>query len=139
MGMMHVGPKHLAKKSLASLVDISAYESRIAELESALYTAEQTITIQEVVKEVSVPVIIEKEVIKYIEIEVEKLVHTTVEVIKEISVPFEVVVEKFIEKIIEQPAQVVYQTVEKEIMKIPMWIYGAMAVETLALIVSLLK
>lgn len=133
---------------------------RLVEKEVKIYIDK----IVEIIKEVPVDVVREVERIKEVIVPVEKIVEkevqvikeVPVEIIKEVIVPVERVVEKevqivkefpvyqekIIKEFVDRPIEVVKE-VEKEVIKlvkfVPMYVYGALLVETLIIIALLIK
>lgn len=96
----------------------------------------------DVIREVQVPI----EVIKYVDLVVEKIVNVDrpvyldkiIEVIKEVEKPVEVIkyIDRVVEKevILEKPTN---QIIEKIVHRVPVWVYGALVLETALLALSL--
>lgn len=102
------------------------------------------------IKYIPVETIIEKEVIKYIEVPVETIVEKIVEVERRIEVPVETVVERIkteekivikeVEKLVEGPIQYIHKIVPREYM--PKWAMLLLAIEAviiISLVVSKIK
>lgn len=122
--------------------------NRISELEHQLSIQEPIIVekINEVVRTIEVPV--EKIIVQTIEVPIEKIVDRVVEVIKHVEVPVEKLVYKeistikevpvYLEKLVDREIEIVKE-VEKEIKVIPKIVFTIMAVEALMIILLLLK
>jgi NH3-dependent NAD+ synthetase len=137
MGVLHTGPRHLIKKTksaedealLQSKQDeIDTLKQQIDQLNYKLANQEpqiitKTIPIQQVK---TVEIVKEVEVVK----EIPRIVHAT----------------KFtpihVEKIIEKPVEVIKQVIKEipvEIKVLPKWVYGVISVQTLLIVLLLLK
>jgi hypothetical protein len=145
VGKVHIGPKNLLetlKQQDFVINDVTSLRNRISDLEYEL--SEQKIkkiieyVPQEVIKEVKIieEKIIEKpvEVIKYVEKEVRVIEEKILEVIKEVPKEIKIIEERTIEKPVE-----IIKHIDKIIHKIPNWVIGMISIETIAIILLLIK
>lgn len=137
MGQIFLGPKSLITKYVANnspIVEDSTnlLNDRILELEK------QLANIQPIIKEVEVIKYIPQEIIKIEKEYIEKPIDKIVEVVKEVIRIEKEYIEVPIEKIIEIEKEI-EKFVDKEIKIIPKWVFGVVAIETLLIIVMIIK
>jgi hypothetical protein len=145
MGIGYLGPKGNFKKTpllesttIADTLTIQtvdmeklALQNRVFELENELAEKEAgMVEIVEVIKEIPV------EVVKEVRVVEERIIEKEVQVIKEFPVIKDRIVKEFVDVVREIE---VIKEVEKQVKVVPFWVYGALGVQTLAIIILLLK
>jgi seryl-tRNA synthetase len=147
MSFLHIGPKQFIEdiknsNSLKKSKDTVNYsfhalkleseilKTRIEELENKALNIETKIV--EVIKEVPVEVIREVRVVE------ERIVEKEVQVIKEFPVYKEKIIKEFVDRPIETIREIEKEVV-REIKTLPIWVYGVFLIETLTIVILLLK